>query len=252
MTLLEQAADMYDNNQTEALYQLAADNWPAIGAELPAGIAEVCRYTFIRHAEAHEIDQHLWRARALSAAVITGARDTAAGLLLQAFFVTVDVTVKQEQGGYEHGYEDARSILEEINRLVPEGAPRSQLFARLYHEKRAYSFLIEGTGRGRPSTAGMERLRQAEAECLLARDYVRSPRGTLKVRGDLALVRYLLLAEKTTAEIEEAKKPFLEETIAVRDAAAAADYRDVVSWASPNVEVMERGDFVGWVPYEVE
>lgn len=252
MTLLEQAADMYDNNQTEALYALAAETWPAVGEELPAGIAEVCRYTFIRHAEAHEIDQHLWRARALSAAVITDARDTAAGLLLQAFFVTVDVALKHEQEGYEYGYEQARLILDEIKRLVPEGAPRSQLFARLYQEKRAYSFLIEGTEKGRPSMAGMEKLREAAAEYMLASDFVETPRGALKVRGALALVRYLLLAGLTDEEIAAAKTPFLEETRAVYDAAVAAGYDDVVSWSAPNLAVMERGDFTGWVAYEVE
>lgn len=252
MTLLEDAVELYDDNDNDALFELADVNWPPVGGDLPAGIAEVCRYAFIRHREAQDVDEHLWRACALSAAVLTHARDTAAGLLLPAFFATVDVTVKQELGGHEHGYEQARLILEEIKRLVPDGAPRSRLFARLYHEKRAYSFLIEGTGRGRPSGVGMERLKEAEAECYLARDYVRSARGTLKVRGDLALVHYLLLADKSAEEIAEAKTPFLEETRKVRDAATAADYRDVVSWASPNVEVMERGEFVGWVPYEVE
>jgi hypothetical protein len=252
MTLKELAVKYYDDNDNEALFELANVNWPPIGDDLPAGIAEVCRYAFIRHHEAHHIDEHLWRARALSAAVLTGARDTVAGLLLPPFFATVDITAKQEMSGYEHGYEQARLILEEVKRLVPDDAPRSQLFSRLYHEKRGYSFLVEGTGRARPSAAGMERLREAEVECSLARSYVKSPRGTLKVRADLALIRYLLLAETPAQEFAEAKMPFLDETKSIREAAAAAGYDDVEGWAATNSDVMERGEFVGWVQYEVE
>ena len=252
MTLLQDAVQLYDDNQTEALFKLADENWPDVGEELPAGIAEVCRYAFIRHHEAHDIEEHLWRARALSAAVLTDARDTAAGLLLPPFFATVDITVKRELDADAHGYDQARLILEEIRRLVPDDAPRSQLFARLYHEKRGYSFLIEGTGRGRPAAAGMEKLREAEVECSLARNYVKSPRGTLKVRADLALIRYLLLADTPAQEFAEVKMPFLEETKAIGEAAAAAGYDDVEGWAGTNADVMERGEFVGWVPYEVE
>lgn len=255
MTLDDQSIAAFDRNETPSVFSLANDNWPAIGEELPAGIGEACRHAFIRHAEAHHIDQHLWRARAMTAAVLTGARDTAAGLLIQAAFLAINDANEGRSEGRERGYEQARMILEEMKRLVPEDYPTwLQPWARLYHDKRAYSFLEEGTGGSRASTAGQQWLTSAEDEYELALKHTREDekRGRLKVLGGLALVRYLRLADKPAEEIAEAKKPFLEETRAIGEAAAAAGYRDVEGWAGANVSVMERGEFVGWSPYEVE
>lgn len=254
LLLAVQAARLYDANDNEALFRLARDNWPAaVDEDLPEGISEVCRYAFIRSVQTNRIDQHLWRARALTAAVITGARDTAAGLLLQAFFVEIDVTVKREQAGYEHGFHMARLILDEMTRLLPADAPRwAELFDRLYHEKRGFALLMEGTGGGRPSPEGLVLLGEAETDYLSALAASGGDvRGMLKVRGGIALVRYLRLAHAPADVVAESKGPFLEETRAVNSSAAVAGHRDVADWAATNADVMDWGKFVGWTPYEV-
>jgi len=251
MTLAQQASRYYNDNDNDALFRLAADSWPGDGAELPEGIAEVCRFAFIRAVQLQRVDQYLWRARALTAAVITGARDTAAGLLLQPFFVATSFTL---ENGAEKGHEQARLILEEMKRLVPEDTSAwSVLFARLYHEKKAFSFLMEATSGGRPEAASRSLLDAAEAEYALALDLTppQDSRGALKVRGGLALVRYLRLACGPQDASDASRQPYLEETEAVRAAAAAAGYRDVEGWATANVEAMGRGEFIGWTAYEV-
>lgn len=61
-----------------------------------------------------------------------------------------------------------------------------------------------------------------------------------------------MLGPSCTAEvIAESKKPFLDETVAVRSSATEAAHRDVEGWAARNAEVMDLGEFEGWVPYEV-
>ena len=95
-------------------------------------------------------------------------------------------------------------------------------------------------------------LDEAEAEYLLAQDVAgKDERAALKIRGDLALVRYLRLADDPAEVIAESKRPFLDETTAIRSSAAEAPYRDVEGWAAVNAEMMDRGEFVGWTPYEV-
>ena len=252
--LAVEAARLYDVNDNEALFQLARDNWPlSVDQDLPEGISEVCRYAFIRSVQTNQIDQHLWRARALTAAVISGARDTAAGLLLQAFFVAIDITVRREQAGYEHGFRTAREILDEMTRLLPADAPRwDELFDRLYHEKRGFALLMEATDGGCPSPEGIVLLGEAETDYLSALAASSGDaRGMLKVRGGIALVRYLRLAHDPADVVAESKAPFVEETRAVRSSAAAASHSDVARWAALNAEVMDRGEFVGWTPYEV-
>ena len=252
-SIRERASYLYHINDNKALFKLAEDNWPRnVEDGLPEGICEVCRHAFIRSHEMNLIDQHLWRARALVAAVIEGAWDTAAGLLFQPFFVAVDVAVKQEQYNWGGGFDQARLILKEIKRLVPEGAPRYGLFCRLYSEKLAFSYLKEGAGDGRPTFAGMPALKRAEQEYERALTLVgEDDRGELKVRGGLALAGYLLLADKSDEAITTEKAPFLEETKAILSSAKDKGYDDVVRWATPNVGVMERGEFEGWVPYDV-
>jgi|SRR5882724_1661577 len=253
MSNADQASRLYTANDNDALFRLAEQRWPPLGKELPQGISEECRFASIRATQLQRIDQYLWRARALTAAVLTGARDTAAGLLLQHFFAATARTLEGAVDGKEHGHEQARLILEEMKRLVPADTLQwSELFARLYHEKRAFSFLMEGTGGGVPLTGSERRLREAESEysaaLLLGSE---GKRGTLKVRGGLALVHYLQLAYSSHPELEESKREWLEETQRVMSAATAAGYRDVAEWAATNVGVMSRGEFRGWTPYEV-
>lgn len=250
---LESLASLYFHaNDSEALFRLATESWPPVGEELPEGIGEVCRYAFVRYVEADQIDQHLWRARALTAAVITGARDTAAGLLRSNFLVAIYAALRGEQSGHESGFEQARGILDEMKRLVPDGAPHSQAYNKIYHAHRAVSYLLEGTGGGRPSSAGRRLLDKAEAEYVLAQEVAfHDARSALKTRGDLALVRYLRLVDEPAEVIAESKKPFLDETVAVRSSADEAPYRDVEGWAATNAGVMDRGEFEGWLPYEV-
>ena len=253
--LAVEAERLYDANDNEALFLLAKKNWPPSGQELPEGISEVCRYAFIRYTQTNQIDCHLWRARALTAAVMTGARDTAAGLLFQAFFQAIDIIVKKEQGGHEHGFQTARMILDEMPRLLPADAPRwIRLFDRLFHEKRGFALVMEATGGGRPSPAGLLLLDEAETDYQAALTVAvagEDARGALKVRGGLALARYLRLADDPAEVIAESKRPLLEETRAIRSSAHEAGYRDVADWAAINADVMDRGEFVGWTPYEV-
>jgi hypothetical protein len=193
-------------------------------------------------------DAHLWRARALTAAVITGSRETGAGLLLQHFFALI--------GGVKEGdavaYENARSILEEIKRLVPEGTPEwARLFNRLYLEKLALSYLMQGTDGGSPLPHARECLETAKACYSRALEVARGSRDELKVRGGLALVRYLLSAYGNSASAVVERESAREETVKVRAAAKVNGYRDVEEWASINFLVMERSVFQGWTPYEV-
>lgn len=249
-TIADEASRLYSANETEALFRLAHEEWSRAGEALPEGIGEVCRFAFIRAVQLKRVDQFLWRARALAAAVITGARDTAAGLLLQPFFVATSFALDT---GAEHGHEQARLILDEMKRLVPEETPAwSVLFARLYHEKRAFSFLMEATGGGCPAAGSHGLLNAAEAEYDLALKRITGDeRGTLKVQAGLALVRYLRLAGEPPGGIEESKKPLLAETRSIGSAATAAGFRDVAGWAAINEDVMSRGEFAGWTAYEV-
>jgi hypothetical protein len=250
--LAKQAARLYDENDTEQLLRVARDLWPGEGEAMPEGVAEVCRYAYIRSVELNLIEQHLWRARAQAAAVIEGARDTAAGLLLQPFFVTVDVALKGAQQGHEHGFQRAREILDLITLLVPADHPRASLFRRLQQEKRAFTYLMEGTDGGRPSLSGLSTLKQAEREYVTALAMTTGDdRGRLKVRGGLALAGYLQLAHSGEVEVAAAKRPFVDETRDILNAAEAAGFADVAAWSARNLAVMEQGEFEDWAPYEV-
>ena len=166
-----------------------------------------------------------------------------------------EVVECREDLGYEHGFEQARLILDEMTRLLPEDSPRwEELFARLYHDKRAFAFLMEGSGGGRPKCDGLGLLDEAEAEYRRAEAVAlagNDERATLKVRGALALVGYLRLAAESEAVAAEAIEPYAEATRAIAAAAREAGYRDVEEWAGINAEVMERGEYTGWTAYEV-
>lgn len=248
MTLAEKAEHYYNANDHEALFQLAVQSWPADGGDLPEGIAEVCRHASVRAAQMKREDHHLWRARAMTAAVLQGSRDTAAGLLLHAFFVTTIITLEQ---GSREGHEHARKILDLMKMLV-EDSPRSRLFGRLYHEKRGFSLLMEASNGGAPVPASLPLLDAAVAEFARAGDFTQGDeRGALKLRGSQALVHYLKLAHHAQHEIESAKQPLLEETRRVMAASFAAGYADIEEWARRNAAMMERGEFVGWTAYDV-
>jgi hypothetical protein len=253
MSNANEASRLYSANDNDALFQLAERRWPSLGEELPVGISEECRFAAIRATQMQRIDQYLWRARALTAAVLTGGTDTAAGLLLQHFFAATERTLEGTVDGHENGHEQARLILEEMKRLVPADTPAWQeLFARLYHEKRGFSFLMEGTGGGFPLKGSERCLREAENEYSAALPLgAEDKRGTLKVCGGLALVRYLQHAYESNPLMDESKRESLAETQRVMSAATAAGYRDVAEWAATNVSVMHRGEFRGWIPYEV-
>lgn len=250
MNLAQDASRLYDLNDEDALFRLAETHWPDDVAEiLPSGIADMCRLACVRAIQKGGSDHHLWRARAISAAVLTGARDTAAGLMLQPFFVAT----AQALDGAENGHVHARGILEEMRRLVPDDTEAwSRLYARLYHEKRAFSFLMEATGGTSPRPGTGQLLEAADAALVEALKHSRNDsRGNCKLRGGLALVRYLRLAGEPEDVVAQGKGPFLEETRVVLGAATEAGYRDVEAWAEVNAGVMSRSEFVGWVAYEV-
>ena len=94
-------------SSNEDLIRLAQESGPELDVVLPEGISEACRYAAIRVAEQAEkkemrvsasVDLHLLRARAMVAAVMTGARATAAGLLLPAFFAELRGTFSPQTG----------------------------------------------------------------------------------------------------------------------------------------------------------
>lgn len=253
MTISDEARRLYAENNDEALLRLAIDNWPLPSSELPTGIGEACRLASIRAVQQKRwADSHMWRARALTASVIEGARETAAGLLLQHFFAATATALSGAVGGDGSGHEQARMILDEIKRLVPADTPAwPSLFARLYHEKRALSFLMQSTSGGHPLPGSRHWLDEAEVEYSRALQAAQGQRDVLKVRGGLALVRYLLRADDPVPAQGELNKPLVDETSAIRGAAAGAGYRDVEKWAGINAEVMRRGEFRGWTPYEI-
>lgn len=254
MSIGHEARDFYDANDDEALFRLARRTWPSsLEEEIPDGAAEVCRFAFIRAVEAGLTEQHLWRARSMTAAVIQGARDTAAGLLLQAFFVTTSQGQERTGAAARDAHEQARLVLDEMRRLIPEGTgPWEETFGRLYHEKRAYSFLVEALGDDDSAPGDAHLFDTAEREYGDAHSLAtRSRRATLKVEGGLALLGYLRLRGLPANEVAVRKTPFLDATEAIRARAIELGYDDVVAWATMNIDVMRRGVFDGWTPYEV-
>jgi hypothetical protein len=57
--LAQQAAILYSRNANATLKRLAKRNWPTrVDARMPRGMGELCRFTFIRDAEAGLTEQH--------------------------------------------------------------------------------------------------------------------------------------------------------------------------------------------------
>lgn len=242
-SLLEQAKSLYDASDLEGLIALAEANWPdRVDAEMPSGISEVCRYLRILayrkstdprtpadEAAAAAVLAQIWWARALSAAVLTRAGDTAAGLLLQPFMILT----RELQA-----YEEARWVLDETLRLVPEDHPRSAAFrGRVYSEKRAFSFASEGR-------FGEARENYLEALGGCGDD----SRGALKVRGGAAMAGYLALQGTAASEFKEEAPALIAEMKAVLK--EAAGYSDVADAARRNLALMESRQFEDWIPFE--
>lgn len=223
--ILEQAIAFYETGQDQRLIQLAESIWPQPDDELPSGIAEVCRYARIATRRQRDfVAQEVWAARALTAAVLTDVRDTAAGLLLPHFFGLVE----------EGAYEAAREVLGEMARLITPDHPRSRLFMRLYHEKLAYSFLAE-----EQFEQAQEQYSTALVHCAADDD----PRGVLKVQGGAALASYLSRCVDTKACLDEMERILSE--------AKSQGFADVVLSAEQNIDLMNGGEYGGWHPFEV-
>jgi hypothetical protein len=239
------ASRLYSDNKTEELLRLVEETWPAGNDPIPEGMAEACRFAWIRlQDDGRHIDRELWYARALSASVLTADRRVVAGLLLKNFFTVLDLGRSAPDAGVG-AFAKGRQILEELRRLVPPSDPAWQrLFGRLYHEKRAVSLLLEAANGGAPLPDSSAALQGALAEYTRALDMTTGSREVLKVRGGLALTRYLIAGPG-------ACESCLDETRQVESAAAEAGYKDVQGWAAINAEVMLRKSTSGWTPYEV-
>ena len=256
MTIAERAAEYYNKNDHAALFALARKSWAPVGEELPAGgVGEACRFAFIRARQHGTVDRHLWEARALTAAVVQGAPETAAGLLFPHFMAAIEMALRGNKAVEGGAHEQARAIPDEMKRLVPEDDPAwSRSLGRLYHEKRGFSFLMEARSAEAGEPPATDILRSAEKEYLKALEYLEAldegtsdPRGELKVRGGLALVCYL----RWMGTSQEETSAWFAETQEIQAAAERAGFSDVARWAAGKLEVMERGDTSGWFPYEV-
>ena len=249
-----QARRLHDENRNDELFAFAAEKWPQTDQPLPEGISEVCRYAFRRAQGLRLSNQHLWRARALTAAVLQRNLETAAGLVQQAFFVAIIRARDGDEDGRDLRYDQAREILNEIRRLVPEGTPQwDDPWAGLYWEKRAFSYLWQATEGGRPRPEWEAALVQAEDEYQHAIDLAGDDdRRALKVRAGCALARYLRCAvwAGPDEEIAARKAECLTATEAVSSRAAEIGYPGVERRAAVNCEVLRRREFEGWDPYE--
>ena len=170
-----QAADLYEAGADEELMALASQLWPAdLEATLPAGVSEVCRFARLAaRRTGNYVQQEVWTARALAAASLTAYQHSTGGLLLSSFFGLVE----------EGAYDQARAILDEMARLIDDGFqghPPAAVMRRMYHEKRTYSLLVEG------SYADAAQSYSRALEHCEGQD-----RAELKVRGGLALAHYL-------------------------------------------------------------
>ncbi|MEW5982595.1 MAG: hypothetical protein AB1806_09515 [Acidobacteriota bacterium] len=253
MSLRVRAAQLYTDNHTAELFRLASERWPRVDAELEEGLDELCRFAFIRARDSDlVIDTEVYYARAIVAAVIRGARDTAACLIMRQFFTAMEHCRRGNGGG--DGYEKARGILDEMRRLVSEEDPAwASLVARLYYDKTAVVYLLEATGGsgGKPRPGAEATLTMARKYLEYARPYGSGKlRDRLKIDGQLALVGYLL-GSYNLEQQEEVQREALRNTNTVLNEAREARLTDVVGWAEANRDVMTLGEYIGWIPYEV-
>ena len=231
---LSTAMQLYDQGDFDGLKELVSQAWPDDTTSVPTlSLAEACRYLFILAVRRKDATaSNLWRARAMSAAILTGGTDTIAGLVLQPFFILTEIG----------SHAEARLVLNEMLRLIPETHPRAELFrGRLFHEKLAYSFAKE------------KRFEEAREPYLEAAKHCNSdPRGALKVRGGAAIAGYLALrcVKHSTLELDAPRYVSEMEGIVVE--ARKHGFPDVLAAAECNLELMKARKFEGWCPFETE
>lgn len=244
----KRAASLYDEGDLDALRNHVETLWEGESEGVPSGAADASRYLAIlltstdQHAEAD-----FWRARAHVAALLNGERDVLAGLLITMAFQTVRRALELTRQATD--LDAARGILEEMRRLIPASSSLwTQHLARLYHDKRAYTYVTEAQLHGLASAPGRFALEQAEREYTASLALSRL-RARAKVEGSLALVRYLLARTdpRTAAAGLEAQ---IEATLVVQAAAAASGWKDVLEWANTNLDAMRGRHLGGWVAYE--
>jgi len=226
---LQSAIELYEKDNYEELESLAQELWPEDSDSLPCSdMAEICRYLSILAIRRDNISAiYLWRARAMSAAILTGSNATIAGLILSPFFELVS----------EGLYETARQVLPEILRVIPENHVRANLFrGRLYNEKMAYCFAKE--------KKYAEASKYYEAA---ARFCENDARGALKVCGGAIITGFLANSSANKASA------FINEMAEIVTTATELGFTDVVSIAKANLEVMGDGNIdKKWHPFETE
>jgi tetratricopeptide (TPR) repeat protein len=222
------AAELYELGKYDELFELA-ERLSEPSEELEPNRAEVFRFARVVSVRRHDrVGTELWGARAWTAAMLTGSNNVAAALLLPHFFVLVELGAFQE----------ARGVLDGLLSLIDDGAPSVQpsatLLHRLYEEKAAFSFLAEG--------------RYSDAEKCYERALIYAGtlrRAGLKIRGGLALVKYL--SNPGSSEVARAIE---REMRSIAGEAIEHGYVDVIGWATENVEIISQGKTEGWVPFE--
>ena len=239
--IAKQAIHYYETNDQAELLKLANRVWPSDpDAEIPLGAADV--FFFARSiawrnrknpgagacdSENREavVEKELWHARAAAAAMMTGAKHTAARLLLQQAFILMELKA----------FIEARSVLGEMLRLVGPEHELRPVFMRLHEEKSAYSYLAEGLY-GDAATRYQSALEFVDGD----------PRGALKVEGGLVLSRYLA---RSSSDHEQ--RDLLDSMRRIQAEALSAGFEDVAKDASSNLRVMEAGEYGGWCPFEL-
>ena len=231
------AARLYEAGQFDELIDLAMASWPDDpGVDMPAGIGELLRLASVAAWDLAksatdrgtlEARVDLLRARAHAAVVLLNDRDAAAGNVLPAFFRLVE----------RRRYLEARQVLATIQRLAaghftsdPPG-----LYARLFHEKMGYSFLAEGRY-GDAVTCYSTALEASR----------KGSRGHLKVRGALALARYLRTPDDDSVAAEAER-----ELTEVQALAEDRSYPDVAKAAAKNRTALAGRSTTTWVAFEV-
>lgn len=224
--LRDRAWGLYERHEDDELLAVVEQAWTDHAATPSPALADCCRTGAValsrRSGEAGRRD--LWLVRALSTAYQSGASNAFAASLLPFFFRLLE----------RNEPEAARQVIIEIGRLMqlddPGQLPPASMMRRLYHEKLAYSYVVE-----RRHEEALSTYRSALASATADGDR----RGVLKCRGAIANCQWELGEDGTLAE-----------TLAVRDAADADGYVDVARAAAHNARVMS-GEAMPLLPYEV-
>lgn len=226
--LAHEAIRLYEAGDDAALLSLADENWPEVDGSLTPDHAEVA---YFARTVAYRTGDHaavrVWGARAMVASVVSQSLPTAARLLLPDFFPLLDAGEP----------EAARTVLKEMERLVETDpaatAAGPQVFARLYHEKLAASYLLHGD----PSAAASHYEMAVQA----TRD---DPRGSLKVQGGLELSRFLANPS------DGARQNLENELQRIEEGARAGGFPDVQEIARHNLRWLQTGEG-SWRPFEL-